>query len=42
MKSFGLPIDAVLDELNEALSENSCAVLEALPGAGKTTCIPLF
>ena len=41
MKSFGLPVDAVLDDLKNALTENPCVVLEALPGAGKTTCIPL-
>lgn len=41
MNSFGLPVDAVLDDLRRALAENPCAVLEALPGAGKTTCIPL-
>jgi hypothetical protein len=41
MKPFGLPIDAVLDDVRKALSENAGAVLEALPGAGKTTCIPL-
>ena len=41
MKPFGLPIDAVLDNLRRALSENAGAVLEALPGAGKTTCVPL-
>ena len=41
MKTFGLPIDAVLDDLRRALAENPCVVLEALPGAGKTTCIPL-
>ena len=41
MHPFGLPIDAVLDDLGSALAENPCVVLEALPGAGKTTCIPL-
>ncbi len=41
MKPFGLPVDAVLDDLKTALTENPCVVLEALPGAGKTTCIPL-
>ncbi|MBW2709123.1 MAG: ATP-dependent helicase HrpB [Deltaproteobacteria bacterium] len=41
MNPFGLPVDAVLDDLRRALAENGNAVLEALPGAGKTTCIPL-
>ena len=41
MKPFGLPIDAVLEDLKGALAENPNVVLEALPGAGKTTCIPL-
>ena len=41
MKSFGLPVDEVLDDLKIALTGNPCAVLGALPGAGKTTCIPL-
>ena len=41
MKPFGLPIDAVLGDVRKALSKNASAVLEALPGAGKTTCIPL-
>jgi len=41
MKPFGLPVDAVLDDLKNALAKNPCVVLEALPGAGKTTCIPL-
>jgi len=41
MNPFGLPIDAVLNDLRRALAENPCVVLEALPGAGKTTCIPL-
>jgi len=41
IKPLGLPIDAVLRDLKRALSQNTNAVLEALPGAGKTTCIPL-
>ena len=41
MNPFGLPVDAVLNDLRRALAENANAVLEALPGAGKTTCIPL-
>ena len=41
MKPLGLPIDAVLDDVRKALSEKPNVVLEALPGAGKTTGIPL-
>lgn len=36
-----LPIDDVLPALGKALSASSCAVLEAPPGAGKTTRVPL-
>ena len=36
-----LPIDAVLEELQQALAANSAAVLVAPPGAGKTTRVPL-
>ncbi|MBS7597928.1 MULTISPECIES: ATP-dependent helicase HrpB [Pseudomonas] len=39
MKS--LPIDAVLPALREALGQRHEAVLEAPPGAGKTTRVPL-
>ncbi len=35
-----LPIDKVLGELGDALSTGSFAVLEAPPGAGKTTRVP--
>ena len=38
---FTLPIDDVLPALHEALSRSSSAVLEAPPGAGKTTRVPL-
>ena len=38
---FSLPIDAVVPELTGALRVNSCAVLVAPPGAGKTTKVPL-
>ena len=38
----GLPVEAVLDRLQMTLANNPCAVLQAPPGAGKTTCIPLF
>jgi ATP-dependent helicase HrpB len=36
-----LPIDAVLPEILAALRGSSCAVIEAPPGAGKTTRVPL-
>ena len=36
-----LPIDAVLGELREALAARRVAVLQAPPGAGKTTRVPL-
>ncbi len=40
MKS-GLPIDAALPALTAALLEKRAAVLEAPPGAGKSTVVPL-
>ena len=36
-----LPIDAVLDELRDALAARASAVVVAPPGAGKTTRVPL-
>ena len=36
-----LPVDAVLPELLSALADRGIAVLEAPPGAGKTTLVPL-
>lgn len=36
-----LPVASVLDELDQALAEHPCAVLQAPPGAGKTTLVPL-
>jgi ATP-dependent helicase HrpB len=36
-----LPIDPLLPELCARLSERRCAVLEAPPGAGKTTRVPM-
>ena len=38
---ISLPIDEVLPALRLALSERHEAVLEAPPGAGKTTRVPL-
>ncbi len=39
--TFSLPIDAVLGDLAAALAHNTAAVVQAAPGAGKTTRIPL-
>lgn len=36
-----LPIEAVIDDLSQALNERHEVVLEAPPGAGKTTRVPL-
>ena len=36
-----LPIDAVLPELSETLRQNNIVILQAEPGAGKTTRVPL-
>lgn len=36
-----LPIDEVLDDVVAALRDQGCAVLQAPPGAGKTTRVPL-
>ncbi len=36
-----LPIDAILPELKTALEQHSTALLQAPPGAGKTTRVPL-
>ncbi len=41
MTTFNLPIDAVLPELLTALSQAGRVVLQAPPGAGKTTRVPL-
>ncbi|MBC3411397.1 ATP-dependent helicase HrpB [Pseudomonas sp. SWRI51] len=38
---ISLPIDAVLPDLRQALAARNEAVLEAPPGAGKTTRVPL-
>src|SRR5689334_10887674 len=36
-----LPVEATIEELRSALRRTSAAVLEAPPGAGKTTIVPL-
>ena len=38
---FSLPVDAALPELCRCLEEQGGAVLEAPPGAGKSTRVPL-
>ena len=37
-----LPIYSILDEIREALGSKPNLLLEASPGAGKTTIVPLF
>ncbi len=37
----GLPIEAVIDQIRDALDQQGTAVLTAEPGAGKTTVVPL-
>ena len=39
--SYGLPVDAALGPLMAALAAERAAVLEAPPGAGKSTVVPL-
>ena len=41
MLTSGLPIDAALPALTEALARGHSAVLQAPPGAGKSTVVPL-
>jgi ATP-dependent helicase HrpB len=41
VKRSGLPIDAALPALRQALVEHHAAVLQAPPGAGKSTVVPL-
>src|SRR5690606_20166476 len=36
-----LPVEEVIDELRSALEQTTAAVLQAPPGAGKTTIVPL-
>ncbi|SCA58185.1 ATP-dependent RNA helicase HrpB [Candidatus Terasakiella magnetica] len=38
---LGYPVEETFPELKNALSQNNCAILEAPPGAGKTTLVPL-
>jgi ATP-dependent helicase HrpB len=40
--SIPLPVDALLPDLEAALRDHAFAVLEAAPGAGKTTRVPLW
>lgn len=41
MNTLSLPIDSILPELCTQLASHSCLVLQAEPGAGKTTRVPL-
>ena len=41
MIQLGLPVENCLDRLKQCLSERNEVVLEAPPGAGKTTLVPL-
>jgi ATP-dependent helicase HrpB len=36
----GLPVEGILGQLSAALADAGCAVLQAEPGAGKTTLVP--
>ena len=36
-----LPVQAVLPALDQQLATHPCVVLQAPPGAGKTTLVPL-
>jgi ATP-dependent helicase HrpB len=38
---FDLPVETILEKLSATLQKNICAVLQAPPGAGKTTRVPL-
>jgi ATP-dependent helicase HrpB len=38
---MSLPIEAIIPDLKAALAKQTCAVLVAAPGAGKTTRVPL-
>ena len=37
-----LPVNEIFEELDQALTGHSAAVLQAPPGAGKSTAVPLF
>jgi len=41
MNTHSLPIDSILPELCTQIAAHSCLVLQAEPGAGKTTRVPL-
>ncbi|WP_135080367.1 ATP-dependent helicase HrpB [Terasakiella sp. SH-1] len=41
LPSLGYPVEETFCALKDALSQNNCAILEAPPGAGKTTLVPL-
>ncbi|MEY8214566.1 MAG: hypothetical protein RPR97_08800, partial [Colwellia sp.] len=37
-----LPIEAIKDTFCQALSDHNTVILSAPPGAGKSTCLPLW
>lgn len=39
--SYGLPIDDILSDICKTLAKSPSLVIQAPPGAGKTTCVPL-
>lgn len=41
-RNSDLPIAAALEEISTALSSHNIAILQADPGAGKTTLVPLY
>lgn len=41
MKAQGLPVEGILEQLREQLAGQDAVVLQAPPGAGKTTLVPL-
>jgi len=41
LQTIPLPIDSIIPELKQVVSENANVVLHAPPGAGKTTSVPL-
>jgi len=41
MTMTDLPVETILETLQTALQKGDCAVLQAPPGAGKTTRVPL-
>ncbi|PHQ70392.1 MAG: ATP-dependent helicase HrpB [Sneathiella sp.] len=42
LPNTGLPVEAILPEIKEALRNSDAVILQAAPGAGKTTLVPLY